>query len=129
MRPHLEEIRGEGAELVVIGSGTPDMARDFQQQFARDIPVYVDQKRASFRAVGMKRGVCASIGPAAALKAFRALARGAWPGRVQGDPWQQGGALVVEPPGRIVWEYQSKDSGDHAPPAKLLAALRGRRRG
>src|SRR5437016_6278848 len=124
LRPHVQEVR-EKAELVVIGSGTPDMARDFQQQYAIDFPVYTDPGRLAFQAVGLRRGVLSTFKPTLALRAIRAMWNGAKPGTTQGDPWQQGGALVVEPPGRVVWEHRNADPSDHPPMDAMLAAVRG----
>jgi peroxiredoxin len=123
LRRDLDKIRAAGADLYVIGSGTPDMARDFERQYALDIPVLVDPERAAFRAAGLKRGVGTALRPSVVVSTVRALARGHLPGKVQGDPWQQGGVLVIAPPGRIVYEYASKASGDHPRSAAVLKAL------
>ena len=123
MRRELPRIRAAGADLCVIGSGTPDMARAFEKEYAEGITIFVDQGLKSFKAAGFKRSVMASIGPMAAVKVFRALARGHLPGRRQGDPWQQGGVLVVAPPGDLAYSYANDDSGDHAPIEEVLGAL------
>jgi hypothetical protein len=44
-------------------------------------------------------------------------------GRTQGDPWQQGGSLVVRPGGQVLFRYASKVPGDHVSPQTLLHEL------
>src|SRR5207248_510961 len=41
-----------------------------------------------------------------------------------GDAWQQGGALVVQPGGKVTFRYVSLGPGDHPGPTTLLAALK-----
>jgi hypothetical protein len=43
---------------------------------------------------------------------------------MQGDPWQQGGAFVLDTAGAIRFTHVSQRAGDHAPPEALLEALR-----
>jgi len=56
-------------------------------------------------------------GPRASIKGFRQ-------GRTAGDLWQQGGALVVRPDGKVTYRYVSLGPGDHPPPAALVEALK-----
>ena len=44
-------------------------------------------------------------------------------GKTAGDAWQQGGALVVQPGGKVTFRYVSLGPGDHPGPTTLLAAL------
>lgn len=124
MRRELPRIRAAGADLYVVGSGTPDMARDFRATHAPGIGIFVDPELASYRAAGLRRSVAGSVGPGAAIRALRALARGHLPGRRQGDPWQLGGVLVIAPPGVVLFRHADRNSGDHAPVEAVLAALR-----
>ena len=55
------------------------------------------------------------------MRAFRAGFRQA---RTRGDPWQQGGVLVLDRLGRIAWRHVSETLGEHAEPADVIAALR-----
>lgn len=123
LRQHLDRIRSAGAELVVIGSGTPEMARHFQQQQAPDVPVYVDEERVSYQAAGLKSGVLRTLSPVSAIRSLRALTGGFTQGAIQGDPWQQGGVLVVLPSGKVVYRYASDEPGDHPPVMEILNAL------
>lgn len=123
MRDHLDEIRGKGAELVIVGNGTPFQARAFRDERQLAVPVLVDPGLRAYKAAGLKRGVMATIGPASMVRAVGSFLGGNRQGSTQGDPWQQGGAFVIAPPGEVRYAYVSSGSGDHPPPAELIGAL------
>ncbi|MCW8140331.1 MAG: hypothetical protein KIT58_15635 [Planctomycetota bacterium] len=123
MCDHLTEIRAKGAELVVVGNGQPFMARAFREERGLDFPLLVDPGLRAYKAAGLKRGVLATLNPAAALRAARALAGGFGQGSMQGDPWQQGGAFVIAPPGEVRFAFVSSGAGEHPDPRDLVAAL------
>lgn len=123
MRDHLDEIRGKGAELVIVGNGTPFQARSFRDERDLGFPVLVDPGLKAYKAAGLKRGVFATLGPASMLRGARSFMGGNRQGATQGDPWQQGGAFVIAPPGEVRYAYVSSGAGDHPPPADLIAAL------
>ena len=116
-------IHAAGGELVVIGSGTPNFIAGFRETTKYDGPLYVDPELVSYRAAGLKRGVLRTLNPLSLAHGVRALVRGNFQGRTQGDALQQGGALVILPPGRIVYEHLSDVAGDNAPPKEVVAAL------
>ena len=126
MRPHVEELRAIGVEPYVIGSGTPDDARAFARHMHTEgaLPILVDEALASYRAAGLKRSVGATLlHPGSWLRGIKSMA--AHPQRrTAGDPWQQGGAMLVRPDGAITWRYVSQYSGDHPAISVLLAEAR-----
>ena len=125
MRREVETIHGLGAELVVIGNGNLQFANAFRQDLHLETPLYVDTTRASYRALGMKRGIFRTLGSWRIWKnTFRARAKGFRQSRgVQGDAWQQGGVLVVLPDSRVAYRYLSSVAGDHPTVSEVLAAL------
>lgn len=118
------ELERIGVAVAVIAPGHPEQARAFQAEQHVTLPLYVDPSRRTFAAFAMKRGLAATLGPASILNAVRALAGGHRQGAVQGNPWQQGGAVVVLPDGRTIYQYVSKRAGDHPPAEALLDAAR-----
>jgi hypothetical protein len=50
------ELDSLGFGLVAIGSGTPLMAKNFQQEYNFQGDIYVDQKRAIYESLGCNRG-------------------------------------------------------------------------
>lgn len=110
--------------LYFIGNGQPAMVDDFVAQLGLAAPVWVDPTRASYRALGLRRSPFAVLNPAALGNLGRAAIKGFRQGRTQGDPWQQGGVLVVRRGGAPVYSYASAVAGDHPPIAVVLEHAR-----
>jgi hypothetical protein len=119
----MDRIHQLGAELVVIGNGTPNFIAGFREHTGYQGPLYVDPSLASYTAAGMKRALWRIFTPQTLAYGVRALVGGHRQGRTRGDQEQQGGVLVIAPPGRIIHEHQSKVAGDNEPPARIVAAL------
>jgi len=123
LHQQIDRIHAAGAELFVIGNGTPNFVAGFRETTAYLGPLYCDPSRAAYRAAGLQRGAMRILNPLSAAYAVRALARGHLQGRTQGDATQQGGLLVVLPPGRIAYHHVSRVAGDNAPVDEVVAAL------
>ncbi len=126
---HLPAIEQRGASLHAVGNGTVPMVRDFIEQFAPAFPVWTDPGRESYSLAGFQRSF--GLGFDSFARGKRAMAAGHRQGKTQGDPWQQGGTLVVDQDGTVLFHHAADGAGDHAPVDALLAALdaRGRRGG
>lgn len=118
------EIREAGADLVVIGSGTPEQAGWFAEDLGRPVRVLADPDLATFRAAGARRGVASSAHPGMLLAAWRAWRNGRRQRGTLGDPLQQGAVWVVRRGGEPVWRYVSRFAGDHPDAAEVVAACR-----
>ncbi len=123
LRDRIDEIRARGAELVIVGNGSPSFASAFREDFALDCPLLVDPELRAYRAAGLRRGRVELLSPRLPLNALRAFASGARQGAIQGDPWQLGGVFVIRPGGELVYRYVSREAGDHPPVGEILAAL------
>ena len=124
MHREKDAIEARGARLIFIGVGNRHFAQGFIAELGITAPLYVDTARNSYRALGMKRGIIATIlAPGTWRNRGRARQAGFAMTGIKGDPWQLGGVLAVLPGGRIVYRYLSRTSGDHAPVADLLASL------
>lgn len=119
----LARIRAAGADLVVIGNGTPSFMAGFREQTGWDGPLYTDPSLAAYRAAELKRGVAATFDPRSLGKGLALLVRGGRQGRTQGDPWQQGGVLVVAKHGAIKWQQAAGHAADNATADQIVAAL------
>lgn len=97
------------------------MAQDFVETFAVPFPVFTDPSRSSYRLAGLKRSL--GLGIASIGHARRAMSAGHRQGRTQGDPWQQGGILIVDTDGRTVWRHVDGTAGDHGSAADALAQV------
>ncbi len=123
MRGVLSEIRGRGAELVVIGNGSVYFAKTFREDLAIEFPVYTDPSLVTFKAAGLRRDLGSTVNTKVLSGAFRALKKGFRQTSTQGDPWQQGGVFVVLPPSDERFGYVSSAAGDHPSNEAVLAAL------
>jgi hypothetical protein len=107
-------------KLVFVSTGNPLMARDFQETLGFEAPIWVDTRRETYKHLGFKRGVFATLfHPSALMNGLRALSKGFRQGRNQGDVWQQGGVVVVGGDGEAVYAFASAAAGDH-PPTELV---------
>ncbi len=124
LHQRVEELRAAGAELYVIGNGSPMFMDGFRETTGYTGPLYTDPSLEVYKAAGLERGVMKVLHPRAALAALGALKGGFRQGRAQGDQTQQGGVLVVDPRGDVVWSHVSRFAGDNAPPDDVLKVLR-----
>ncbi len=124
MRHELPAIRAMGAEVVVIGSGQPFMAKAFAEDAKVAVEYLCDTDRVAYRAAGFKRSQGGVLNPKSLVHAVRAWRSGARQTRIQGDGLQLGGVLVVHPDGAVTWSYVSDEAGDHPAPSAITAALR-----
>ncbi len=123
----LDEIRRAGADLVLIGNGRPDQATAFARDEVPGVTVLTDPSLRTYRALDLRRGVLATLGPRSALAAASAFRRGHRQAATAGDAWQQGGLAVVAPGGRILFVQQNRDAGERPDVEGALAALRANR--
>ncbi len=120
-----ERIREAGAELFVIGNGTPSFIDGFRDQTGFAGPIYTDPSLATYKAAQFKRSVTSTLDPRGVGKALRAMVGGHKQAIIpQGDQWQQGGVLVVLPSGEIAWHYVSGRAGDDPSVTQIVSALR-----
>lgn len=118
-----ERFRARGAEPFVVGNGAPRFARAFAEDLGLEVPLLTDPTLATYRALGFRRGVAATLlAPGAWAHALRATRGGFRQGRIRGDAWQLGGAVVVRPDGTVAYRHASAEAGDHPPLEALLAA-------
>jgi hypothetical protein len=124
LRPHVEELRTIGVEPSVIGSGTPQEARDFQRHLqAESLPVLVDQELVSYAAAGWIRSATATMHPSSWWRGVKSMI--AHPQRkTAGDPWQLGGAMIIRPGGEVTWSFRSETGGHHPSIATLVDEAR-----
>ena len=110
--------------LAIVGNGTVDHARDFDRTHSRGVlRSLVDTDKKTYHALSMKHGASSTMTAAGGLRALAALSRGHTQTTTKGDPYQQGGVLVVAAGGRPVFFQRSEFAGDHARLEEILIAL------
>jgi hypothetical protein len=123
LRDVAPEIARRGAALAVVGSGSVEQARAFAEEQALTFPLLADPDLRAYAAAGLRRSLASTLRPSVLLHGLRALRHGFRQRRTAGDPWQQGGLFVFAPPDRELFAHVSEEAGDHAAPARFLAAL------
>jgi peroxiredoxin len=120
-----QQFESTGANVVLIGQLTPRHAAHFRRRQKIELPVLADEARASYKAAGAKVGSIGDLfAPNVIAKgALTTLRTGKLQGRTIGHPAQLGGAVVIAPPGEIVYSHMAKDAGDNASPEEILGAL------
>ena len=111
--------------MVVIGSGKPWHVAAFRDEVGLDVTVLVDRDLESYAAAGLHRGRWRTLGPAALVRALRAFWAGFRQSRLQGDPWQQGGTLILDGDGRVLRHHVSRGTGDALDTRAVLDAVGG----
>jgi len=122
LAPYLERIHATGAQVCLVGSGTVDDARAFNDERPLGMRVLTDPTRNAFCVAGMRRGPRTVARPAVFLKGLRAFLAGFRQTAVAGDPLQQGGIVVIDRDGRERFRYVGDYAGDHAAPEAVLRA-------
>ena len=115
-----------GANLVVIGQGTPRHAQHFREEYDLDgLEILVDPDRATYEIAGTKVGTMTElIGPRSlANAAKRAATQRVMQGAVKGHPAQLGGVLVVAPGGAVAWSHLAENAADNPPNDDVIAAV------
>ena len=120
-----EQFEAAGAEVVLIGQGSPRQASWFAGKYAPGLRILADEKRRSYKAMGLKVGsITDLVGPKAVASGLQHAQRsGVVQGRPVGNIRQLGGSLVVAPGGEVIFEQRSQHAGDSAEPDALLSAL------
>jgi hypothetical protein len=119
----IDRIHGAGAELYVIGNGSPSFIEGFREQTGWKGPLYTDPSLEVYKAAELKRGITKTFNIRAALPTLKAIAHGSRQGLTQGDSWQQGGVLVIAPDGTVKWHHANEHSGDNASVDAIVRAL------
>lgn len=123
MRDVKPQIDERGARVVVVGNGTPRHAQMFAEDDDVPFTLWVDPQMEAYRAAGLRRGLRAAFSRRSAGHMARALRGGFRQTKVQGDAWQNGGVFVITAKGETAFEQVSREAGDHAAVADILAAL------
>ena len=128
MQLHRDRSKFEaaGARLAVIGQGTPAHAQHFRDSHRLDIPMYVDEGRATYKAAGTKVGTVSELlGPRVVAKGALASRRdGVVQGRTIGHPAQLGGVMIVKPGDEIAYVHLADDASDNPANSEVLEAAR-----
>jgi alkyl-hydroperoxide reductase/thiol specific antioxidant family protein len=123
LRGRLKDIEAAGAELILVGNGSIEQALNFQRARAPEVRVFTDPTLESYKALGMRRSVAATLGLSSIVAGARATARGFIQTSTEGDGFQQGGTYAVAKGGTIVYSQPNRSAGDRPDIDAALQAL------
>lgn len=121
LRAFVPRIHAVGAELVVLGNGSPEQARWFIEDYGIETPVFTDPALASHKIVGA--GKLSFFDPRTFLAGARATRAGFRQSRTKGSALQLGGVFVVTSDGEMPYRYLSRFAGDHPDPELAMAVI------
>ena len=116
------DIEAAGARLCVIGNGNPLHASVFMAEAGLTRDVFTDPARILYQRLAMRHGVFSTLNAKSTRHARRAYRRGFRQHGVHGDPWQQGGVLVVCTDGTVSFVQRFDVAGDQADLAEIRQA-------
>jgi peroxiredoxin len=124
LRRNKKSIEKAGAQVVLVGMGTPSESAEFAEKFNVPFPIVADPQKKLYRKFELKRmSTLGFFSPSVALKGVAAIAGGHGIGMPQGDVRQLPGVFVIDTAGKIVFSHFSSNPADHPDPKTILAAL------
>ena len=109
--------------MIAIGNGHAQWAKAFIDETGIDFPVFVDPSRDSYDAFGMRRGALEGMGLRTLRHGRRARRAGFRQTAVRGDPVQNGGVVVFNEDGDVIYVHIEQETGDLADLDEVIAAL------
>lgn len=124
MRARLAEFHAAGADVVLVGQGTPAMAADARRETGWTGTMLVDAEGEAYRAAGMgKTSVVGLLRPRLLGAILAARREGFRQTKVMGNAWRLGGTVVVAPGGRVLFARADRRVEDDLPADEALRAL------
>ena len=116
--------RPPGISLVFVGQGRPDQARAFREEqlLSTQAVLLCDPNRVSYRGLGWSRGWWSLLHPLVFWRALLAVLGGHRQGALQGDAFQNGGVILTNALGEIVFRHRSVRAG-HQPGPRQMSRL------
>ncbi len=124
MRDHEDEISRAGAKIAAVGLGNRRYASEFRSETGIDFPLLVDDRRRTYRALGLGQGSMRQLLWRENARARKRAARaGHRQHRLGKNPFQLGGSFVFGPGDVDLFAHVSETFGDNAPPVDLVGVL------
>lgn len=125
MRGDRERFERAGANVVLIGLGSPDQAGEFCARRAIPFACVTSPDRSAHRAFGLRRGTVNQVtGPRVWLPWLRNQLGERHQGRFgQGDVAQLPGTFVVDVSGIVRYAHRGSRSNDNPPNDEVLRVL------
>ena len=124
MRRNKKSFAKAGAQVVLVGMGTPSESAEFAAKFKSPFPVVADPQKKLYRQFELKQmSTLGFFSPSLALKGVAAIVGGHGIGMPQGDVRQLPGVFIIDTAGEIVFSHFSSNPADHPDAKTIIAAL------
>ncbi|UCD77830.1 MAG: redoxin domain-containing protein [Desulfobacterales bacterium] len=124
MRRNKKSFDKAGAQVVLVGMGTPSESTEFAVKFDVPFPMVTDPEKKLYRQFGLKQmSTLGFFSPSVALKGVATIVGGHGIGRPQGDVRQLPGVFIINTTGQIVFSHFSSNPADHPDAKTIIAAL------
>lgn len=124
LRRHHARFEELGANVLLVGMGTPAECAEFKRRFAVPFPMAADPERRLYADFALRSmPPWKMLSPALALKGVAAIARGHGAGMPVGDVRQLPGVFIIDRRGVIVFSRPADDPSGHPAPEELFAVL------
>ena len=123
LRDYYQKILDRNAELRLLAPATAEQARKACEEFQVDYQMLADPQRVAFKAAGMRRDLFSNLNFRTLRYFMRTWRKGIRQKGIQGNPFQQGGAMVIEKEGILRFHFVGKAAGDHPDLNDVIAAL------
>lgn len=125
LRQKKQDFDRAGAQVVLVGMGTPEESAAFEMKFDIPFPLISDPTRQLYRTFGLKMvSALELLSPSVAVKGILAITKGHTVGIPIGDVRQLPGVFIINTDGRIVYSHFAGDPSDHPDPVTILEALK-----
>ena len=124
MRDHQSQIQATGAAIAAIGLGDAKHARSFRDETGITFPLLIDEKRTTYKAVGLRKANLLDLFKRKNFIARQeAKASGHRQYKAGKDPFQLGASFVFAPGNLDLFVHVSETFGDNVSVMKLLDTL------
>ena len=124
LRRNKNSFAKAGAQVVLVGMGTPSESVEFAAKFKVPFPIVADPQKKLYRKFELKQmSTLGFFSPSVALKGVAAIVGGHGIGMPQGDVRQLPGVFIINTAGQIVFSHFSNNPVDHPDAKTILAAI------
>eukprot|EP00871_Galdieria_phlegrea_P005745 jgi/Galph1/658/GphlegSOOS_G5372.1 len=120
-KPELDKL---GVSIALVGQGSWEQAKKFQEEVNFPGDVYTDPELKTYEALGFGKSVKSLLNPSMLIRAYSAFRDGLRQGPIQGKAFQNGGVVVAKGSLAAFLEYRDPAPGKHASLHDIFNACR-----
>jgi hypothetical protein len=125
LRDREEELRKRNVEVVVVTFEAGLLALGYAEETSLQWPLLVDADRVIYREYGMLSASFGDVwGPRTWWAYLKAILHGDRPRKSEGDIYQRGGDMLVDPEGIVRFHHVGKGPSDRPSVDEILARVR-----